>query len=224
MTLPRTTALLVAGAVLTACGTAIPGSPSPATAGTAPDATILDDLPAELALPGEEAGATVDDDFYAEWAPARACAVDPDGTVRTTLGTDALRTAFRGARHATGATRTWQLGVYPDPVTAQRAYSEVHEAIDRCQTGSQSDRHPRNDLGADQAFTKSFNYPAGLVGEPASQHTVFVVALVDNAVLVHQLDESDVPIRDPRAAGEPAAAAVRDFLALLCDRKWWCRT
>jgi hypothetical protein len=150
--------------------------------------------------------------------------MDPDGAERTTMGRDAQRTDFRSVTQSTDTIRVWQLGVYPDHETAHQAYIELYDAIDRCTTGPQSDRHPRDDVGADEAFVKTFHKPAGKIGNPTITHTAYAVARVGAALVAHELDEKNVTIRDPRASKEPTATAIRDFLRSLCDHHRWCHT
>ncbi|MER5260888.1 hypothetical protein ABTZ99_02235 [Actinosynnema sp. NPDC002837] len=223
----RAGVFLAAGAALclTACG--VQGPPAPSGLVETPGAPTASSgppsVPADLLLPIEGVGVIVDNGFYAEWIPARTCPLDADDAHRASMDTDALRTAFRTATKIADTTQAWQLGVYPDAGTAHRAFTELHAAIDRCRTGAQTDRHPRDDLGADEAFIKVFHNPAGLPGDHAFGHYTHVVARVDNALVAHELTEEDTPIRDPRAPDEPAAAATRNYLAELCERHRWCR-
>ncbi|MEU4742072.1 hypothetical protein AB0G02_16645 [Actinosynnema sp. NPDC023658] len=176
-------------------------------------------------LPVEgQPGTTVDTDYYAAWAPAEACPIDIGGGERTTMEADARRTAFRAATQSADATRIWQVAAYPDPGTAHQAYLQLFDAIDRCTTGPQSDRLPRDDINADEAFVKTFHRPAGRIGDRTATHRSFTVARVGTAVVAHELDEKEVPIRDPRAQDEPTAVAMGEFLRSLCDRHHRCRT
>ncbi|MEU4448945.1 hypothetical protein AB0K14_38780 [Actinosynnema sp. NPDC050801] len=181
------------------------------------------DVPADLTLPLGGAGVTVDDSFYAEWIPAATCPLDADDARRATMESDVLRTGFRTATQVADTTRAWQLGVYPDADSAHLAFTELHAAIDRCRTGAQTDRHPRDDLGADEAFIKFFYNPAGRPGDQVYGHYAHVVARVGNALVAHKLEERDTVLRDPLAPDEPAAVAVRRFLSQLCEQHRWCR-
>ncbi|GAB2986808.1 hypothetical protein GCM10027184_44190 [Saccharothrix stipae] len=222
-------AVVTACLCLAACG--VDDSPDPPGGGGTPGAPAVSsvapgppkDLPADLALPLAGEGVTVDRGFYTEWIPATACPREADGTPRTTMESDLLRTGFLSATKVADRKQAWQLGVYADPDAAHRAFTELHAAIDRCQTGVQTARHPRDDLGADEAFAKAFYYPAGEPGDRASEYTAHVVARVDNALVAHMVGEKDTPIRDPRAPGEPTAEAVRGFVSQLCERHRWCR-
>ena len=182
-------------------------------------------IPQELKMPNEDSASGGPPGRDVPWIAAEQCAFDPDGTMRVQMDSDSARRDFRTVHSPllNGGSARWQLGVYPDAATAERAYRELYEAVDRCSTGGQSDRVTRGDVAADEAFLKTFHNPGGRPGDHAELHTAVIVARVDNALVAHDMHEENTPIRDANAADEPTAVAMRAFLAQLCKRDWWCR-
>lgn len=177
-------------------------------------------LPDQLKLPNE-----VGPDFTLStrrtepWRAAEECRYRAEGGDPGPLRSDSRRVAFRSAFNDSA----WQLGVYPDDIGAQAAFDQIAHALDLCPTGAQSRPIPRPDVGGDEAFIKVFQQPVTeRYGEVVDRFRPFLVARVANVIVVVDEERWQVPGRDPKAADEPLALQMRDYLAHLCAKGWWC--